>query len=403
MGWGGPNVPAKPNTDPLTEKLLAYWNSGIGDGARTSTLWNALTSALRHTGMDIKEFRESAFDEAGSPKIPVTALTRFIEAGGDGGLKPREKLSWLLCTLWRFCDARGLCAEGCATEFKRLRELHDSHQRFFTDQERSDLLTARRRTSKQEQDRLEDAFLGKLKQTLHTKGSFQDTARAFFEDQGREPPVEPIQRRFVCYRFANVPGKIVKSFIVITSPSKAEAYCSFSNYFVAEPADKPRKTKGIIIPMKSGLYLLGQVGNGRGLKVMFMPDKRDDHERPMEDFQGLMLSFDENDGPIAARFVMTPSDCMNHADAGCGIWPIQKLRQEIGPDNLRNIRNRVEFNLEGALMLGLSGLTQDAMVEETERRMLGDGAETSLTLDGKPFNPADSRFYTFNSALRAAK
>lgn len=230
--------------------------------------------------------------------------------------------------------------------------------------------------------------------------AFVDIASMFFKDWTGELPERPLQRNFIGYRFHSTPKKIVKSFVALFSPSISEPYCRFGIFFNDGLSDTPRETRGLLFPMAEAIYFFGQTDNGTGLKLMAFDNLRTG--RLPRRYFGLALTMDNGGQPVAARFIMEPTEHSDDVAADCGLKDLEDVRSEIG-EELNAIRNVIGFDVEGELLLGDRVVGQDAMVAEVGRRMSGPlGEQVRLRgSDGevREFNPASARDYTFNAAL----
>lgn len=81
----------------------------------------------------------------------------------------------------------------------------------------------------------------------------------FFQDFDPEKvPELSLRQHFIMYRFHSTPGKIVKSFTVIASPTQTVGACVFANFFVSPNRLAPRKTTGIIRAEPRGPLFCGR-------------------------------------------------------------------------------------------------------------------------------------------------
>jgi hypothetical protein len=224
---------------------------------------------------------------------------------------------------------------------------------------------------------------------------FIDIGAFFFPELQNQPlPEKPLRARFAMYRFHSKPKFVVKTFTSIESPTIETPACVFSNYFDTSNAKGLRRTDGIIVPTKNVLYFVGGMLGAAGLK--FMAVKR--QSRGPEALRGLVMTLDEDDELIAARFVMMHTEALSHTDAEVGVYPLAKVRNEIG-SHIDQIRNRIPFQLEKTVRLGNTVVRQDEIADETRKAFDRKGGKKLMADKTHFFNPASDREYTFNAAL----
>jgi hypothetical protein len=160
----------------------------------------------------------------------------------------------------------------------------------------------------------------------------------------------------------------------------------------------------LIVPLGGLLYFIGNITENAALKVLVIQRPR----TPRESYVGIVLSIDGDGTAIAARILLRRTEASNDIMAGVGPpIDVELAREEIGDIDLDKIRNRIPFELEEAtpVFMDLKGrdseLDNDQLVMEVRQALLRD--ERPLfrykSKDGREFNPADDKFYTFNSAL----
>lgn len=216
-------------------------------------------------------------------------------------------------------------------------------------------------------------------------------------------PAAPRKAYFNTYRFHAAPGQIVKTFTVIESATREIPACLFYNFFVEDDPRFPRQATGIVIPTVKAIYFIGGLLSGTGMKFMAMP-RLVQTTGPHEHLRGLMVTFDNNEVIVGARFVMQRTEKTTHSEAGAGIYELHKL-PEVRPF-LREIRNRIRFDLEDEVFLADEStgdrpiqIDENRIVEETRRALEVRGVARLRYADGRPFNPATEDDYTYNSAL----
>ncbi len=204
------------------------------------------------------------------------------------------------------------------------------------------------------------------------------------------------ERHFLCYRYHSAPGYIAKSFLaVIGNSADVPGVCRFVNVF-RDQSGVQRMSEGMILPMVHGLYFLGQAGGGDALKIIAM--RVFAKAKPFQD--GLMISYDDDSGIVCSRIVLVATQVKNSADVGIGVFPEGELAAEIAAFRPR-LKNRIHFTLSEDLMFSGKPIDQGEMVAKVSEAFKGEDGKAKLTDgSGKPFNPASSSHYTFNSALK---
>lgn len=199
-------------------------------------------------------------------------------------------------------------------------------------------------------------------------------------------------RRYLCYRYHSTPGMVVKSLLEFKEPPTpghlfTEFECEFSH-----GRHSTRHASGWVLAMGKSVYLLGEIDRGAGLKVIAVPNLEAGHDS----YPGLILALDEDSSVVAARCVLIP--LAPDEDAG----PTGILNERTSDDKRLSeyksqFKNRTKFTLDEDLLFEGRPIDQDGMVHEV-RRLLG--GKFTYKDSGIEFNPAATRHYTFNVALR---
>ncbi|HEX4293406.1 MAG TPA: hypothetical protein VHZ29_04670 [Rhizomicrobium sp.] len=230
-----------------------------------------------------------------------------------------------------------------------------------------------------------------------TVAQFREMTKEFFPDISYDSlPAIQQEKHYNMYRFHSDPGRVVKTFTVIKSPTQSRPFCMFSNFFVNKDIEKPRRSNGIIIPARKYMYFIGGLKSGAGLKIMVT--ERNEHLDGS--YHGLVTTFDETDAIVAARTLIVPTAAADHKDAKAGIYSMREIDAEIR-SRLDEIRNHIPFELEQTLKWEGKNIKQEQMVGLVSEQ-LGGAVNPKLTGEnGDAFNPADEEYYTFNAALKA--
>lgn len=172
-------------------------------------------------------------------------------------------------------------------------------------------------------------------QMLAVQNSFFTAKEIASLETGAE---QRVYRHFDTYRLHSKKGFIVKSFTAITLAKLGVGnVCFFANFYRGDYIDgEPsqtghsdvREARGILIPTRRVLYLLGEIHGGNGLKILAI----DDPGAPRTKFSGLLMSFDNTNNPITCRFVMKESAHDHSSLAGIGIYRETQLRRELADD-----------------------------------------------------------------------
>ncbi|MEM6888140.1 MAG: hypothetical protein AAF636_08380 [Pseudomonadota bacterium] len=152
---------------------------------------------------------------------------------------------------------------------------------------------------------------------------------------------------YYCYRYADTPGKVLKTFHVFTPSDVDYPYTRFQNFLDGDP-DPDRISDGVVFELSGYLVGLGRVGNpGKMLKAMVLqkPDKNGC-------LSGITLSATvRRESVLAARVLLKPApdQVQNHSNAHTGVFTAEQLvkRGELTSMDLWRIRNRVDYTLGG--------------------------------------------------------
>lgn len=215
--------------------------------------------------------------------------------------------------------------------------------------------------------------------------------RLFSSSDARADDTGRRARRYLCYRYHSHAGRVVKSLLEFREPpTTAHLFTEFECNFT-HGRNRTRHSSGWVLAMGKAVYLLGEVDRGAGLKVIAVPHLEAGHDS----YPGLILAMDEDFSAVTGRCVLVPLG----PDDDPGQTGILDERASTDPwlkDLKAQIKNRINFTLDAELFYDGNPIDQDAMVHEV-RRLLG-GKFTYA--DGREFNPAATRHYTFNAALR---
>ncbi|MEM8649698.1 MAG: hypothetical protein AAGF54_04145, partial [Pseudomonadota bacterium] len=77
------------------------------------------------------------------------------------------------------------------------------------------------------------------------------------------------EKYFDCYRFSSAPKIVKKSFMVFHRPSSHYPFVRFANFI--EHRGRTRIARGLVIPFRTQLALVGHSDNGKGLKTVILP------------------------------------------------------------------------------------------------------------------------------------
>ncbi|MEM8862826.1 MAG: hypothetical protein AAGD96_31330, partial [Chloroflexota bacterium] len=117
------------------------------------------------------------------------------------------------------------------------------------------------------------------------------------------------------------------------------------------------------------------------------------------EYLGLMSTTEADGTIVSAKMFFTISAFDHHKEAKSQDYSLEELNSDESA-KLDKIRNRIVFKLEEDLF-GENGqkIEQDEISRIIDRYVVDNNKIKISTKDGKPFNPADDKHYTFNSAL----
>lgn len=209
---------------------------------------------------------------------------------------------------------------------------------------------------------------------------------------------------FYCYRFSEIPGRVVKTFHVFTPADAEYPYTRFQNFFGTKQNAK-RVSDGIVFELSGYICGLGRVGNpGSMLKILVL-------QKPDEDgnIGGITLT-SSNDGKsvIASRVLLKKAapGVFRHDKAGTGMIPVEQLvaTKELTLSDVKRIRNRIHYTLGGKVK---SAETDDvipnlgALIQAHKDRCVG-GLYLRTGLDGVDEGEVDflnPKFIPFDGVL----
>lgn len=200
-------------------------------------------------------------------------------------------------------------------------------------------------------------------------------------------------QHYHCYRYHSQPGLVVKSYLTLLGPSESVPKITRFACFFKDGA-LTRESGGLVLPMGKAAYMVGRIGTeGSGLKVIVLPSFG---ELPIS--PGLILSMDEQFELIASRCVLAKTDAADHVQGKPGIFSEAKIRGEIEPFK-HMLRNTIRFTLQDRIWFKGKVERQEDMVARVHQLLSLRGKPMFTFSDGEPFNPADTKHYTFNGAV----
>lgn len=209
-------------------------------------------------------------------------------------------------------------------------------------------------------------------------------------------PAPSERQGFETYRYSSIPGKIVKTFTVVTPPSTARPFCTFRNFYRNPESTVHKESDGIVLSLKHAIYCVGAVrspaGDAIGLKVMIIP-----HSPSADIFSGLMLTVDDQGSPITARVVLKRTAARHSSDCPPDVIPFEQADAAIDAQIIRRIRNHIDFEVGSRIY----STDEERHVGTSDIvRLVGHYCGAKLQTGGRSFNPAAHEFYPFNQALR---
>ncbi len=375
--------------------LAGFKNRSFWSPQRNRALWIGFRTLSETIGQRPSAFKQMIDEELSLKGLETTlkspsakTLGRYAES--QDGYKLHLKSPVHKSTLLITCDALIANHFGdtnpLAPEIKRLRDLGKAFSR---------LLAERQPKKPTHEETPIDAAIKLISRYLHTDQDQLNAAWPLFckEDGNNKIPNEA---HFLCYRYDISPGEVAKSFLVVHKPTDLAPFCRFSNFLLHEQTND-RHARGIVVPMRQGVYFVGEIDDGAALKMMVFRRPN----RAVDRYLGLVLTLGSFQEPITARIVMKRTNLTHHRSAGVGVFPEKLMQGEIS-DIARELRNRIPFKLSDDLTLDDWPCDQGKMVTLIADLLSPNGVPRLKTKDGVPFNPAADRHYTYNAALRLA-
>jgi len=199
---------------------------------------------------------------------------------------------------------------------------------------------------------------------------------------------------FVTYRYGKDPDFVFKSHTTLSSSKLESAPVIYANV-TKNRFGKRRASSGFALNLASKLYLIGNLEEGAALEVVALSN----FSVGRQIVSGLILTPSAAGENLAARITMVPT-VTPPDEADLGRKSYADIKSELG--NLdETITNTVAFSLVKPIFLDNEAVSQSLMVEQVSKLLRNEHGKPRLTYeDGREFNPASSREYTYNSALR---
>jgi hypothetical protein len=364
-------------------KYDAWWNRE----GRRDLLMRALLE-VRKRGVTPGKLETRAGQLCHEPFLPRQWTTRRAADKGVGFKQVKELSGLLVCV----ADAMESDLKDRDQDFYQLKaeilELLDAHNGLFPEV----LLGGAKPEVEESRNLNQDVVFGAFQimrshLALETE-KLRSVYRRCFQGADDED-----MARFVCYRHHAVAGRVVKSFLIIKPPVEPYGVSTFSNFVSDRKFLKPRRVDGLVLQMGDHVYLVGAADDGSGLKIIAM-----DEPVRSRAYVGLLMSMDEDKELICSRFLMKRTELQNHDQAGIDIFEEVDVRDEYAAD-AEALKNVIDFKLVDEVVLDDTTIGQPRMVEEVARLLRDKEGRPRMLLKGKPFNPAASDQYPYNSAL----
>ena len=209
-----------------------------------------------------------------------------------------------------------------------------------------------------------------------------------------EVPAASDRKGFLMYRYATDTGNVVRTFTLVTPPSKRYPFCWFQNYYSYERMDFTRECCGVVVDLNNTIYMFGPLGRGDGVKMIVLRNVA----RKASIYSGLISTLSDTGVPLMSRVVLerTPATSLR-ALGKLKPTVLEYPASEIKNAQIRRrLRNHIQFKIGTEI---LDKEKNEYITADQMRVMVGDQYRSRLSLDGKPFNPADHIHYPFNQAL----
>lgn len=282
---------------------------------KTQVLVAALKAVFAATMWDAPDLERRLRTLARNEQLPDDTALRRLRDGRSNSFQDKQRLTGLMI--------------GLEAIFRTDDFAYDSGARAALSGLHAEFIAKHRMGSAASLPR--DAFLITLAELLKIKREeIESVHRLFFASE--DPSGQPL--KFYMYRYAAKAGHIMKSYLEILPPAQGAGPCLFRHAARVPPGREVRNVEGIILPFGPTLSLVGPVADHSGLKIMTI----DTPPCPQELYTGLVLSFDTQMTPIAARFVIRGDPKAGPTASALGSFPVAKVLTEIAPfmDELSN-------------------------------------------------------------------
>jgi hypothetical protein len=205
-------------------------------------------------------------------------------------------------------------------------------------------------------------------------------------------PSDADRQGFVTYRYSAIPGRVVKTFTVVTPPSERMPYCTFRNFYQHQDIGLSKESIGVVVRLERGLYMLGRINDGEAIKLVVLPNA----VQKSRFLNGLVVTTSDSGAPLVSRIVLERTEKKHSDEIGPEVMPFERAMKVLDPRILRWLRNYTEFEMDKTIVS-----TDDNEPISVHRlvELVGRYCSGKFELNREPFNPADHRHYPFNQAL----
>lgn len=229
-------------------------------------------------------------------------------------------------------------------------------------------------------------------------------ARWLFGPDSSRPPH---RRYYETYRFSTTPGRVDKSFTLLSLiVVDGLPVVTFNNFF-DDGRGVARRTDGVALGFQRGVYLVGTIETGEAAKVIGLTYASVNQKV----LRGGVMTTNNAGKMLLSKVLLKQTNVADSrvlsemGRATIGSHARIDLIDELDEDDIESIRNRLDFALEEPISrktkAGYVSCTQAEMVDIVNQKLrFGESPLFKYANRDDAFNPADDAHYTFNSALR---
>ncbi|HEY3812324.1 MAG TPA: hypothetical protein VGL66_03800 [Caulobacteraceae bacterium] len=227
-----------------------------------------------------------------------------------------------------------------------------------------------------------------------TAGSLRQLESELFDKHAKQNK-NRLERYYYCYRYDSKAGLVVRSHLTIKGrDARRNGVIYFTNKLRRE--DGLHEAHGVVLPLRGSIYLLAVVDKGMGLTQVALRSLANDMV-----LTGLFQSVDQGGLLVCGRIILIPTQdpYVDKGKKAIDVAPLKDMETELD-GQVGKIANKILFNLNAPVLLDGVPIEEASFVELVGKALAKQGEKLTLSDGHTPFNPAATKHYTFNVALK---